>query len=127
MVHDRDTLALYMSPGHHGNIHRQKYFDQRQPFPVAISFGPDPLLWYFGQMDVPPGESEYDYAGGIRGEPYEVILGEHTGYRCRPILKLAWKVKALREARLRRRVLVGFSGIIDGGRAMTALVEWSGL
>jgi hypothetical protein len=29
-------------------------------------------------MDVPPGESEYDYAGGIRGEPYEVILGEHT-------------------------------------------------
>ena len=24
MLHDRDTLALYMSPGHHGNIHRQR-------------------------------------------------------------------------------------------------------
>ena len=79
MVHDRDTLALYMSPGHHGNIHRQKYFERGEPFPVAISFGPDPLLWFFGQMEIPAGQSEYDYAGGIRGEPFEVILGEHTG------------------------------------------------
>jgi len=79
MVHDRDTLALYMSPGHHGNIHRQKYFDRGEPFPVAISFGPDPLLWHFAQMDVPSGQSEYDHAGGVRGEPYEVILGAHTG------------------------------------------------
>ena len=55
MVHDRDTLALYISPGHHGNIHRQKYFDKGQPFPVAISFGPDPLLWFFGQMEIPGG------------------------------------------------------------------------
>jgi 4-hydroxy-3-polyprenylbenzoate decarboxylase len=78
MVHDRDTLALYISPGHHGNIHRQKYFDRGEPFPVAISFGPDPLLWFFGQMDVPAGESEYDYAGGVRGEPFEVLIGERT-------------------------------------------------
>src|ERR1051326_5910546 len=49
MVHDRDTLALYMSPGHHGNIHRQKYFDRKKPMPVAISFGPDPLLWLPGR------------------------------------------------------------------------------
>jgi hypothetical protein len=55
MIHDRDTLALYMSPGHHGNIHRQKYFDRGKPFPVAISFGPDPLLWFFGQMEIPAG------------------------------------------------------------------------
>jgi 4-hydroxy-3-polyprenylbenzoate decarboxylase len=79
MVHDRDTLALYISPGHHGHIHRQKYFDRGRPFPVAISFGPDPLLWFFGQMEIPTGQSEYDYAGGVRGAPYEVILGEHTG------------------------------------------------
>ena len=38
MVHDRDTLALYISPGHHGNIHRQKYFDQGKPFPVRDQF-----------------------------------------------------------------------------------------
>ena len=44
MVHDNDTLALYISPGKHGRIMRQKYFDQGRPCPVAISFGDDPLL-----------------------------------------------------------------------------------
>ena len=49
-------LALYISPGHHGNIHRQKYFDKGQPFPVAISFGPDPLLVVF-RPDGNPGRA----------------------------------------------------------------------
>ena len=44
MVHDQSTLALYISPGKHGRIMRQKYFDQGRAFPVAISFGDDPLL-----------------------------------------------------------------------------------
>lgn len=79
MLHDRDSLALYISPGHHGNIHRQKYFDRGEALPVAISFGPDPLLWQVSTMDLPWGVSEYDYAGGIRGEPFEVIVGKHTG------------------------------------------------
>lgn len=79
MAHDRDTLALYISPGHHGNIHRQKYLEKGKPFPVAISFGPDPLLWFLASLDLPSGVSEYDYAGGIRGEPFDAVLGEHTG------------------------------------------------
>jgi 4-hydroxy-3-polyprenylbenzoate decarboxylase len=79
MVHDRDTLALYISPGKHGRIMRQKYFDQGRPFPVAISFGDDPLLIMTAGKQLPWGSSEYDYAGGIRGEPFDVILGKHTG------------------------------------------------
>jgi UbiD family decarboxylase len=79
MVHDRDTLALYISPGKHGRIMRQKYFDQGRPFPVAISFGDDPLLLMTAANHMPWGRSEYDYAGGIRGEAFEVIPGKHTG------------------------------------------------
>ena len=78
MVHDRSTLALYISPGKHGRIMRQKYFDQGKPLPVAISFGDDPLLLMAAGNQIPWGSSEYDYAGGIRGEPVEVILGKHT-------------------------------------------------
>lgn len=79
MVHDRDTLALYISPGKHGRIMRQKYFDKGKPFPVAISFGDDPLLLMAAANQLPWGSSEYDYAGGVRGEPYEVIEGKYTG------------------------------------------------
>ncbi|MGB7950971.1 MAG: UbiD family decarboxylase, partial [Candidatus Binatia bacterium] len=63
----------------HGRIMRQKYFDQGRPFPVAISFGDDPLLLMTAGKQIAWGASEYDYAGGVRGEPFEVILGQHTG------------------------------------------------
>ena len=79
MVHDRNTLALYISPGKQARIMRQKYFDRGKPFPVAISFGDDPLLIMAAGNHIPWGTSEYDYAGGIRGEPYEVLLGKYTG------------------------------------------------
>jgi 4-hydroxy-3-polyprenylbenzoate decarboxylase len=79
MVHDHDTLGLYISPGKQGRIIRQKYFDQGRPCPVVISFGDDPLLLMTAANSLPWGRSEYDYAGGIRGEPVDVILGEHTG------------------------------------------------
>jgi len=79
MVQDHNTLSLYISPGKHGRIHRQKYFEQGKPMPVAISFGQDPLLLRMASMQVPWGTSEYGFAGAIRGKPYEVIIGERTG------------------------------------------------
>ncbi len=36
MVHDKDTLALYLSPGKQGRIIRQKYFDQGRPCPTRV-------------------------------------------------------------------------------------------
>jgi 4-hydroxy-3-polyprenylbenzoate decarboxylase len=79
MVHDKNTLGFYMSPGKHGRIHREKYFASGQPCPVAISFGHDPLLFLVASLQMPPGVCEYDIAGGIKGEPIEVIRGEVTG------------------------------------------------
>jgi 4-hydroxy-3-polyprenylbenzoate decarboxylase len=79
MVHDKDTLALYISPGKQGRIIRQKYFDQGRPCPVAISFGDDPLLLTAAANSMPWGKSEYEYAGGIRGQAIDVVLGKHTG------------------------------------------------
>ena len=47
--------------------------------PVAIAFGQAPLLLMVGGNELPYGVSEYDYAGGIRGEPIEIIPGPVTG------------------------------------------------
>jgi 4-hydroxy-3-polyprenylbenzoate decarboxylase len=79
MVHGPDTLALYISPGKHARIHRQKCFDRNEPLPVAICFGQDPLLFLSAAKQLPWGSSEYDYVGGIREEAVEVIRGEYTG------------------------------------------------
>ncbi|OGQ80280.1 MAG: hypothetical protein A3F90_10565 [Deltaproteobacteria bacterium RIFCSPLOWO2_12_FULL_60_19] len=79
MVHDRDKLALYISPGKHGRIHRQKSFDAGKPLKVAISFGQDPLLFLIASRALPWGAQELEYAGGIKGAPIDVIRGEFTG------------------------------------------------
>jgi UbiD family decarboxylase len=80
VVHDRNTLGFYASPGKHGRMHREEYWRQGKPCPVVISFGHDPLLFIAACcLDLVYGESELEYAGAIRGEPIEVLRGEVTG------------------------------------------------
>ncbi|HYY25962.1 MAG TPA: UbiD family decarboxylase [Candidatus Udaeobacter sp.] len=79
MIHDGRSLALYMSPGRHARIQMEKYFAQKRPFPVALSLGHDPLLFMASAFEVPYGLSEYDFAGGLRGEPLNVVRLERSG------------------------------------------------
>jgi len=79
MVHDRTTLAFYISPGKHGRIHREKYFSKGEPCKVAICLGQDPLILVAGSMEVPYGVPEYDFVGGMKGRPVDVVKGPYTG------------------------------------------------
>jgi len=79
MVDDEKHVFFYISPGKHGRIHRDKYFARKEPCPVAVVVGGDPLLYLAGCTELPYGLSEYDWAGGVRGEPIKVIKGMFTG------------------------------------------------
>lgn len=78
-AHDARTLGLYISPGHHARIIREKFWAKGKACPVAVTFGQDPFLWLIAGQSIPYGVSEYDYAGGLRGSPVEVLRGEFTG------------------------------------------------
>ncbi len=81
MVVGRDRLALHIVEGQHGSVimHR-KYFARGNAMPVAIAIGIDPVLWWTSCRALTSwGVSEYDYAGGIKGEPLEVVEGPYTG------------------------------------------------
>ena len=69
MVHDPQTLGIYISPGKRGDLLRQRYFERKERIPIAVAVGCDPALWLASTMEVPLGVSEYDYAGGLKGEP----------------------------------------------------------
>src|SRR5207244_2434224 len=58
---------------------RDTYFKRREPCPILVVCGVDPLLFIASTLEVPQGTSEYDWAGGIRGEPYAVITEAVTG------------------------------------------------
>src|SRR5215831_15730684 len=79
MVLGKDRVSLWMSPGKHGRQIREKYFRAGKLCPVLISCGHDPLLFLAGGNELKFGLSEYDYAGGHRGVPYEVIESEVHG------------------------------------------------
>ena len=79
MVHDKNTAGIWMSPGKHGRLIREKYFKEGKPCPILISCGHDPLLFLAGNSEVDFEVSEFDYAGGHRGFPFEVIPSEVHG------------------------------------------------
>ena len=79
-LYDERTVGLQITGGKHGRIHRDKYFAQGKPMKVAIVVGQDPLMYLLGASPIPEGISEYDFAGGIKGEPIKVIRGKYTGF-----------------------------------------------
>jgi 4-hydroxy-3-polyprenylbenzoate decarboxylase len=79
MVHDAKRVGVYISPGKHGRQFRDAYFTRKEPCPILVVCGGDPLLFIASTLEVPQGVSEYDWAGGIRGEPYDVITEPVTG------------------------------------------------
>jgi len=79
MLQGKDAVALYISPGKHGRVQRQKYFDAGKPCPVVMSFGHHPILFLAACTDVPVKVSEFDYAGGVIGEPVQLVRGPLTG------------------------------------------------
>lgn len=79
MVQGSDRLALHMSPGKHGRVHKDKYHAQGKAMPIAVSFGHHPINFVVASTDVPNRINEYDYAGGILGQPLKVVKGPLTG------------------------------------------------
>lgn len=79
MVHDKNHVGFYISPGKHGRMHRDKYFERGEPCPVAVVVGGDPLLLIASTLEIPYGVNEYEWAGMLRGRPYQVFKGKYTG------------------------------------------------
>jgi UbiD family decarboxylase len=79
-VQGRNRVTIQFDhPGRHGAVIAQKYWSRRKPCPVAVVNGQDPALFIAGFEYLPDGQSEYDFAGAIKGTPIEVIDGQLTG------------------------------------------------
>jgi 4-hydroxy-3-polyprenylbenzoate decarboxylase len=77
--HERNVASVMMSPGKHGLIIMRKYHERGEPCPVAVVAGMHPVLVMLGGIEIPYGKNELEAAGGILGEPIEVINMPKTG------------------------------------------------
>jgi 4-hydroxy-3-polyprenylbenzoate decarboxylase len=79
-VHGKNRVTIQFDHlGRHGAIIAKKYWDKGEPCPVAVVNGQDPALFIAGFEYLPDGQSEYDFAGSIKGAPMETMRGPITG------------------------------------------------
>ncbi len=79
MVKSRNEVGYYASPGKDTLLDREQWWEMGKPAPVAAVYGLDPLLFLVASTSFPKDLSEYDFYGGIAGEPIEVFESDVTG------------------------------------------------
>ena len=78
MVQGPREVGLYLSPGKHARLDITRSWQQGTGIDVAACWGIDPLFMIVGAMGFPKSVSEYEFAGGIRGQAVEVVPGATT-------------------------------------------------
>jgi 4-hydroxy-3-polyprenylbenzoate decarboxylase len=79
-IFSRNEMGIYISPGKHGRLIRDRYLETGARIPVVVVVGADPLLFMAACAEgIPYGMSEFAWAGGVKGEPIRLVRGRHTG------------------------------------------------
>jgi 4-hydroxy-3-polyprenylbenzoate decarboxylase len=76
MVQSRDRVSLYCSPGKHGRLDREAWWQRGESCEVVAAYGVDPVLFMVSAQVFGAGESEFDTAGGIMGRGIELTPAE---------------------------------------------------
>jgi 4-hydroxy-3-polyprenylbenzoate decarboxylase len=76
-LYSRNRMSCYaMAHTNFLAIYTTKYLLRNLSMPVAMCSGGDPAVQYAAGSIVPPGVTEYDMAGGLRGVPIELVRCE---------------------------------------------------
>ncbi|MDE1149837.1 MAG: UbiD family decarboxylase [Azospirillaceae bacterium] len=75
-VQSRDELSMYLAPGRHIDVFRQKAEAAGKPLPISINIGLDPAVQIaacFEPPTTPLGFNELSIAGALRGRAVEMV------------------------------------------------------
>lgn len=75
-VQGKDKLTIKAAPPHQLGIIASKYLARGKACPVALAVGTDPAVIVSSACGIPYGMDEFEFAGGIRGKPVEVVRCE---------------------------------------------------
>jgi UbiD family decarboxylase len=78
MLQGEKQVGLYLSPGKDARLHITRAWQRGESVEVAAAWGIDPLFMVIGSQTFPKNVSEYEGAGGVKGEPIPVVRGTTT-------------------------------------------------
>src|SRR3974390_2350017 len=111
----RNAATVMCSKGKHGDIIKRRYHERGEPCPIAVVCGMHPALFMIAGLEIPYGKNEYDAAGGLIGEPVEVILGPKTGLPIPAHAEIAFEGFIQPNDRIKEGPLGEWTGYYAGG------------
>jgi len=78
MLQGNNQVGLYLSPGKDARLHIARAWQKGDSIQVAAAWGIDPLFMVIGSQTFAKNVSEYEYAGGVKGQPIPVVRGKTT-------------------------------------------------
>ncbi len=75
MLQGDNQVGLYLSPGKDARLHITRAWERGESIPVAAAWGIDPLFMLVGSQTFAKNVSEYEFAGGIKGQAIPVVRG----------------------------------------------------
>ncbi len=75
-VQGKDQLGLFINPANHGFLIGEKYRELGKPMEVAVIIGHHPAVLMASVSKLEGYGGELEVAGGLLGEPLEVVRGE---------------------------------------------------
>lgn len=123
MIHDGQSASVLLLAGEQTpNLYYYKYKRRGEPMPVAIAVGVEPAVQYTSVMWIPTGRSEVNYAGGLKGEPIELVPCETNELMVPASAELIIEGKILTDTRRDEGPFGDYFGYMHGPRrSMPAL------
>ena len=75
MVHDKNHVGLYLSPGKDARLHIERYWSRNEPCEIVAVWGVDPAMFIAASQTFPKTVSELEFVGGMTGRPVELVEG----------------------------------------------------
>jgi UbiD family decarboxylase len=126
-AHDKQLASVMTSKGKHGNLIMRKYHERGEPCPIAVVVGMHPALFMVAGLEIPYGKNEYDAAGGLLGEPVEIINGPMTGLPIPAHAEIAFEGTVSPNDFVEEGPLGEWTGYYAGGRKPEPAIRISSL
>src|SRR3989442_1718344 len=75
MVHDRNHVGLYLSPGKDARLHIERYWSRNEPCEIVAVWGVDPAMFIAASLTFAKTISELEFVGGLTGPPGGAVKG----------------------------------------------------
>ena len=83
MLRDAHSVVVNLSPGRQGTRNAGTWTDRGKRAPIAWVIASEPAVHLATVANLPYGKDEMDFAGGLKGEPIELVRTKVIDLSCR--------------------------------------------